>query len=333
MEFLADSAPKKQTLLSMLISLVNRPMFALSILIHVGLMSIPLPESAQPAAAEEEEQAETESLGDLAEINLAAAPLVEATPLPVPSLEATPTPVVTIAPTIAADLSRAPRPPKKIEATPEVRSIPVPKPVPIATPTPIATPSPVKSPVVSETPAQGGSSTTITATPIAAPPPPPPAATPAPTAAPVPEIAIADPNSGISIEDLRTQLANFRATLPESDSDRVYPSQLTQPGSFFKAAVVGQDIASNTDCLETIVYCWWQPRETPRAVLPKIQKQEAFANLTFQEVTGGYGGGKLYNLVNKNTGQPTTLYIGLPGAKGATGTGTLVVFWVSNPNP
>ena len=333
MDFLADSAPKKQTFLSMLISAVNRPMFALSILIHVGLMCIPLPESAEPAAAEEE-KAETESLGDLAEINLAAAPLVEAPPLPVPTLEATPTPVVTIAPTIAADLSRAPRPPKKIEATPEVRSIPVPKPVFVATPTPVATPSPVVKSPSSQTPVQGGSSTTSTTT--SAPPPPPPVATPAPTAAPpapVPEIGIADPNSGISVDDLRNQLAGFRATLPESESDVVFPNLLAQPGSFFKAPVVGQNRASNTDCLETIVYCWWQPRESPRAVLPKIQEQKAFANLTFQEVSGGYGGGKLYNLVNKNTGQPTTLYISLPGAKGATGTGTLVVFWVSTPNP
>ncbi|MGA0199640.1 MAG: hypothetical protein ACO3NK_11065, partial [Prochlorotrichaceae cyanobacterium] len=99
-------------------------MLALSVLIHIGLLSIPLPEKAESAA----EDIPEEMAADLSQITLASSPLVEETPLAVPSLD--PTPTATPTPTSTADVSRAPRPPQKFTPTPVPRATATLKPTP-----------------------------------------------------------------------------------------------------------------------------------------------------------------------------------------------------------
>lgn len=303
---------QKRTSFSILLVLINRPMLALSVLIHIGLLSIPLPEKTESAA----EDIPEEMAADLSQITLASSPLVEETPLAVPTLDPTPT----ATPTSTPDVSQAPRPPKKFTPTPTPRATATLKPTPTPTPPPTTPEAVVETP--SETPP------TAATVPPQVPVPTPPSS---PETPPPPPVELEDPTAGLSREEVRAQFAEFRLKLRESDSDQVYPALLDQPSAFFGADVSSAEIASQDDCLPLMIYCWWQPLETPRNMLRLLKEQNFLANLAFEEISEGYAQGNLYHLVNKGTGAPTTYYVTLTKPKGATATGTLVGFWTINP--
>jgi len=323
LEFIETVQQPKRNFISTLLVLVNRPMLALSVLIHVGLLSIPLPE--KPAAEPEETPEDVSGITDLSQVSLAASPLVEQTPLPLPSV---PLAVPTVEPTVEIDFSRAPRPPKK--ATPTPAAI-VSKP-PVATPTPTPTPTPAPpSEATAETAQQP-----ILQTPAEAPPAatlPPSTPTPAVNTPPPPPAAIGgEDTTGLSVEALQSLFEQFRRTLPESGTGQVYPTQLAQPNAFFKPQVVALPVATEEDCLDLMIYCWWQPAKNPNIVKRTLEEGELFANIAFEEVSGGYGGGQLYRLITKSTGTPTSFYLTLVRPRGATGTGTMVGFWLTDPS-
>ena len=321
--------PTKRNVFSSVFVWINRPMLVLSVLIHIGLLSIPLPENS-PSAPEEAPE-EVSGITDLSQVTLATSPLGERTAQAVPS-----TVPSSAQPKVKVDLSRAPRPPKLIRpaqpsqskvvqprvAQPQIRQPAIVQPqIPRPTPRKSATPAPRVSPASTVVPVP---SIAPTALPVTTPPPPPPEET-----AVIPESPPG--GEGLSEEAARALFDQFRRNSPGSGRGQVYPTALEQPSAFFKPQVQENSTATEMDCLGLMLACWWDEQQNPETVKERLQGEELFQNITLEEIPGGYAGGGLYRLLSKTTGEPTTWYLTLVKSQGTTTKGTMVGFWRTDP--
>ena len=135
----------------------------------------------------------------------------------------------------------------------------------------------------------------------------------------------------LSEEAARALFDQFRRNSPSAGSGQVYPAALEQPSAFFKPQVQENATATERDCLGLILACWWDEQQNPEAVKQRLQGEALFQNIDLEEISGGYGGGQLYRLVSKTTGEATTWYLTLVQPKNAGARGTMVGFWRTDP--
>ena len=277
-----------------------RPMFFLSLIFHLGFLSLPLP---SPSKSEQEKTEEIEEKVEITRLIPPSPQPSPATPKPPPQVKSTPTP-------------------QPIQSLPRVRQQP--RQIPTITqpsPTPQIIPSPQKSPTPKPTP-------TPTPSPISSP-------TPTPTPTPIPnnEVNNVDNQNEIASEKGSSLLEELRPRilkrLEESSNDLEAMENYidTLPTQFIRDEHIAYFLTEEEQLKSGTLGFLTIPQTNPYGayfdyIEPVVKNELGFEINPLEEE---YGDSLLYQAKNS---ADVTFYMSIVKLKGS---GALLVLWLDNP--